>query len=264
MRGEQALQNLFKVAKPFVKRNLPTILTSTAAIGVVATAVTSAKAAPKAVKLLEKAEEKKGEKLTKLEKVKVAAPVYIPAAIIGTATITCVFGSDIINKRRQAALVSAYTVLDQSYKAYRDKVKDILGEETDTQIMSEIAKDKFEKVKDQFDLNDADKDDDVKLFFEEYSGRYFEATMSDVLEAEYHFNRNFALRDYADLNELYSFLGLPETAYGATVGWGRFAGEAVYGYQWIDFCHVKDRMQDGTEFYRLEMPFGPTIDYLDY
>lgn len=57
MRGEQVLQDLFKVAKPFVKRNLPTILTSVAAVGVVATGVSSAKAAPKAVKLLEKAEE---------------------------------------------------------------------------------------------------------------------------------------------------------------------------------------------------------------
>lgn len=261
MRGEQVLQDLFKVAKPFVKRNLPTILTSTAAVGVVATAVSSAKATPKAIKLLEKAEEKKGEKLTKLEKVKVAAPVYIPAAVIGTATITCMFGSDIINRRRQAALISAYTVLDQSYKAYRDKVKDILGEETDAQIMSEIAKDKFEEVKEKIEV---EKDDRTKLFYEEYSGRYFEATMDDVLEAEYHFNRNFALRDYADLNELYSFLGLPETEYGATVGWGRFAGEAVYGYQWVDFCHVKDHMDDGTEFYRIEMLFGPTADYLDY
>lgn len=263
MRGEHALQGLFKVAKPFVKRNLPTILTGISAVGVVTTAVTSAKATPKAVKLLETAE-KKGEKLTKLEKVKIAAPVYIPSAIIGTATIVCIFGSDIINRHRQAALVSAYTVLDQSYKAYRDKTKDILGEETDSRIMSEIAKDKFEEVKDKFDSKDTKKDDDIKLFFEEYSGRYFEATMSDVLEAEYHFNRNFALRDYADLNELYSFLGLPETEYGATIGWGRFAGESVYGYQWIDFCHVKDRMKDGTEFYRIEMPFGPTPDYLDY
>lgn len=264
MRGEHALNNLFKAAKPFVKRNLPTILTTVGAIGVVATAVTSAKATPKAIKLLEQAEEKKGETLTVIEKVKTAGPVYIPSVIIGTATIACIFGSNTINKHRQASLISAYTVLDHSYKEYREKVKDLLGDDADATVMNEIAKDKYEEVKDKFEDKDENKDDDVKLFFEEYSGRYFEATMSDVLEAEYHFNRNFALRDYADLNELYSFLGLPETEYGATIGWGRFAGESVYGYQWIDFCHVKDRMKDGTEFYRLEMPFGPTPDYLDY
>lgn len=262
MRGDQTLQNLFKVVKPFVKRNLPTILTSIGVVGVAATAVASAKATPKAVKLLEEAEEKKGEKLTKLEKVKVAGPVYIPAIAIGTTTIACVIGSNAVNKHRQAALISAYAVLDQSYKTYRDKAKDIFGEEADTRIMNEIAKDKFEEVKEKFE--NEDKDEDVKLFFEEYSGRFFEATMADVLEAEYHFNRNFALRDYADLNELYSFLGLPQTEYGATVGWGRFAGEAVYGYQWVDFCHVKDHMPDGREFYRIEMPFSPSADYLDY
>lgn len=152
MKGSKSVQKLFKVAKPFVKRNLPTILTSVASVGVVATAVASAKAAPKAVKLLEIAEEKKGEKLTRIEKVKVGAPVYIPSAIIGTATIACVFGSDIINRRRQAALISAYTVLDQSYKAYRDKVKDILSEKTDKHIMGEIAKDNFEEVKESFEV----------------------------------------------------------------------------------------------------------------
>lgn len=88
--------------------------------------------------------------------------------------------------------------------------------------------------------------------------------MDDVIEAEYHFNRNFALRDYADLNELYSFLGLPQTEYGATVGWGRYAGESVYGYQWVDFVHIKEHMDDGTEYYRISIPFGPTADYLDY
>ena len=262
MKGNhQTVERLFKVAKPFVERNLPTILTSVAAVGVVATAVASAKAAPKATKVLEKAEEQKGEQLTKIEKVKVAAPVYIPAALIGIATIACIFGSDVINKRRQAALISAYTVLDQSYKVYREKVKDILGEETDKLVIGEIAKDKFEEVKENFK---EERDEHTKLFFEEYSGRFFEATMDHVLEAEYHFNRNFALRDYADLNELYSFLGLPVTEYGATVGWGRYAGESVYGYQWIDFCHVKEYMADGTEYYRIDIPFGPTADYLDY
>ena len=38
----------------------------------------------------------------------------------------------------------------------------------------------------------------------------------------------------------------------------------MYGYQWIDFDHVKDVLDDGTEYYRIEMPFSPTADYMDY
>ena len=122
MRGEHALNNLFKVTKPFVKRNLPTILTTVGAIGVVTTGVTSATATPKAIKLLQQAEEKKGKKLTTLEKVKVASPVYIPSVIIGTATIVCVFGSNAINKHRQEALISAYAVLEIGRASCRERV----------------------------------------------------------------------------------------------------------------------------------------------
>ncbi len=109
----------------FIKRNAQTILTCLGATGVIVTAVMAVKGTPKALTLLENAKEEKGEELTKLEKFKIAGPVYIPAVITGAATIACIFGSNVISKNQQATLMSAYALLDNSYKEYKKKSQKI-------------------------------------------------------------------------------------------------------------------------------------------
>lgn len=257
MRGEQ-LQRLINTAQPIFKKHGTTILTCIGVSGVVATAVAAVKDTPKATRLLEKAKAEKGADLTKMETIKAAGPAYIPTAIVGATTIACIIGAQRINQAQIAALASAYTVLDNTYKEYRDKVKELLGEETDIEIKNEIAKDKYEEqeVHKEFE--------DTTWFFEEFRGEFFESTIEDVQSAEYHFNRNYALRGYSDLNEFYDFLGLSRTDLGDTLGWSEGAGAELYGYQWIDFNNVKDKMPDGTEYYRIEYVFPPTADYMDY
>ena len=125
-------------SKANFKHHSPTILTCLGAVGVVATAVLAVKATPKALEVLETARDEKGEDLTMLEKVDVAGPLYFPAALTGVATLACIFGADAINKRRQAALLSAYTMLDRTYKGYKRKVRELYGEEVDTKIQEEL------------------------------------------------------------------------------------------------------------------------------
>lgn len=266
MKGKYKLQQMSLKATGFMKRQSPTILICVGTVGVVATSVAASKATLKAKALLDKAEKEKGEKLTKKEVLKAVAPTYIPAVVLGTATISCVVGAHIIDKRRHAALVSAYTVLDRSYKEYKDKTEELYGEEAHTKIKEAIAKDKYEKnpeIKKEFE----DKhNNDVLLWFDEYSNRYFWQTMEEVKYAEYHLNRNFALRGYADLNEFYAFLGLGPTAHGAEIGWSIGVGEEHYGYTWIDFYHKLHQSDDPNtpDYYTIEMPFAPTADYMDY
>ena len=89
--------NLLSSSKLFLKRNSSTILTCIGAAGVIATSVLAVKATPKAMALLEQSEEEKGEKLTNMEKVQVAGPAYIPAAIVGASTIACIFGANVLS-----------------------------------------------------------------------------------------------------------------------------------------------------------------------
>ena len=129
----------------FLKRHASTILTYAGGAGVIATSVMAVKATPKAFALLENAKTKKGEGLTKLEKIKVAGIEYIPAIIMGVSTIICIFGANALNKRQQAALISAYALLNNSYKDYKKKLAELYGEYAVEEIKKEIAKDKYEK-----------------------------------------------------------------------------------------------------------------------
>lgn len=240
-------------SKLFLKRNSSTILTCVGAAGVISTAVMTAKATPKALSLLEKAKEEKGEELTKLEIVGVAGPAYIPAVVVGVSTIACIFGANMLNKRQQAALMSAYALLDSSYKDYKEKVNQLYGEDADARIKEEIAKDDYE--------NYAVTDNNKILFYDYYSHRYFESTMEDVQRAEYNLNRNLVMRDYAYLNELYSDLGLEPIDSGYEFGWSMGACMDLYWQSWIDFHYEKAVMDDGLECYIITMQQEPIPDF---
>lgn len=250
----------------FVKKHSSTILTIAGGIGVVATTVMAVKATPKAIRLIEEAKTEKKEELTVLEKFKITGPVYIPSALMGVGTLACIFGANALNKRQQAALVSAYAMIDSSYKEYKQKLKEIYGEEAHEEIVNAIAVEKAKDVGITAEslcantclTNDASCGEPV-LFYDEFSNRYFEATIEQVITAQYHLNRNFVLRGYSPLNELYDFLGLEPTDYGSKVGWA--VDDEIY---WVDFNNRKVVLDDGLECYIIETPWGPSTEYSDY
>ena len=244
-------------AKLFLKRNSSTILTVLGGAGVVATAVTAVKATPKAIKLIEVYEEQKGEDLTTLEKVKVAGPHYIPAILIGAGTIACIFGANVLNKRNQASLMSAYALIDNSYKEYKKKVEELYGKEANTQVQQEIAKDKYKE-------NDIQKEDDELLFYDEFSGRYFNATMERVLVAEYQVNRELHNTGHDTLNHFYEMVGLNPIDGGDALGWSEGGNYERYWQSWLDFRHNKVVMDEGLECYIITMFEEPYVEFDDY
>lgn len=252
------MNNLLNHSSRFLKRNASTILTGVGAVGVIGTTVLAVKATPKALALLQEAKEEKGEELTKLETIKTAGPVYIPAVIMGASTIACIFGANILNKRHQAALMSAYALLDNSYKDYKKKVVELHGEETDERIRAEIAKDKY----DETDVV-RNEDDEKQLFYDVFSERYFEATKERVLNAEYELNREISVGGAAYLNEFYSLLGIPLVDYGDYLGWSSTALHEMYWEAWVDFAHEKVVMDDGLECTLIQMtdPFPEFEEY---
>lgn len=257
MKGSKALQKITNGAVSFVKHNSPTILTCIGAAGVVGTAVLTGKAVVKASKLLEEAKEEKGEDLTPMETLRVAYPTYIPAVLTGVATIACIFGANTLNKKKQAALLSAYTLLDRSYKDYKEKVDGLYGEGSDRNVRNELAKDKY-------DDNDISVDDNKQLFYDEFSERYFESTMEKVLEAEYELNHIIARDCGAFLNEFYELLGIDAVDYGDYMGWSSFKLSETYGYCWVDFEHTKVVMDDGLECTIISMKQEPIFDPENY
>lgn len=154
----------------------PTILTCIGAAGVVATAVMAVKATPKAIELLDQARTEKCDELTTLETIDIAGPVYIPSVLMGATTVACIFGANILNKKSQAALISAYALLDNSYREYRKKTEEIYGDEADARIKEEVAKDRYEEG-----VIEAPEKEEV-TFLDFKTLRYFNARMDEVVQ----------------------------------------------------------------------------------
>lgn len=248
------MKGLLRSSKLFVKRNASTILTVTGGVGVVATTILAVKATPKALKVLEEAREEKGEELTNLEVIAVAGPAYIPAALTGVGTLTCIFSAHILSKRQQASLISAYALLDQSYKEYIAKVDELYGEGSSDEIKEEIAKDKYEE---------SEHEDELPLFYDTFSGRYFNSTIEKVQQAEYYVNREINMRGWVDLNEFYEMLDIDPIEGGESIGWSEGGNFARYWQGWVDFTHKKIVLDDGLECHTISMFQEPYPNFED-
>lgn len=234
------MNRLLSSSKTFLKNNSSTILTCIGAVGVVATSIMAVKATPKAMALLEQAKEEKGEELTKLDIVRVAGPAYIPSIVAGASTLACIFGANILSQKGQASLMSAYALVDSSYKDYRKKVDELYGEAAGAQVRAGIAQDKYDDI-------DIELSDGKLLYYDFYSGQYFEATPAEVKNAEYELNRKLMLDDCVYLNEWYQLLDLEPLEHGLDFGWSTCANMDAYWQTWIDFNHEKTVMDDGLE-----------------
>ena len=147
----------------FLRKHSSTILTVLGSVGVVATSALAVKATPKALQLIEDAKEEKGDELTVGETIKAAWKPYIPATIVGTSTIACIFGINYLSTKNQATLMSAYALLDSSYKEYREKVEELYGEDSDLNVKKEIVKAKYNTLEDVYE------EEGKELFFD-YEG----------------------------------------------------------------------------------------------
>lgn len=252
------MKNLLTVSKRFVKKNGSTILTCVGAAGVVATTVSAVKATPKALKLIKKAEKEKGDELSKWETIQVAAPTYIPSILIGTGTLVCIFGAHILNQRTQAALTSAYALLDQTHKEYKKKVEEMYGDSVNQEVRTELAKDKY----DEEDIEE-EYDDGKTLFYDEFSKRYYRVLKETQMRAEYEINKMLSECGGASLNDYYDILKIDRQDYGEFMGWSAAQMYEMYWDSWLHFRHTKVKMDDGMECWIVDFT-EPFIDFEEY
>ena len=258
----QLLQkNVADKSLSFCKKNATTILSCVSSIGVVLTGVSSAYATKKAYKkILSKYLDKweiNEKDLSSTEKAKIIFPYCITPILIGSATVVCIFGTNTISKKQQAAYISAYALLQNSFNEYKQKVKELYGEDTDEITRATIREDKYKGINLTYS-------GEKLVFYEEHRNEFFERSMEEVLNAEYYINRNLALRGYVSLNEFYTLLGLDSIPSGDVLGWDLSAGGAYFGYSWIDFSHKKYTLDDGLEYILIEFPFPPHPEESEY
>jgi hypothetical protein len=247
------LSVFFKAARNTASKHSPEILTGIGIAGMITTTVLAVKATPKALKLMEDAQYDKEEDLTVPEKVKATWKCYIPATLLGLASVGCLIGANSVNLRRKAALATAYKLSETALAEYKEKVIETVGEEKAKDIRSAIAKDKMEKnpvTKSEVIITDKGE----SLFCDSISGRYFKSDMNTIEKAVNTINRRLLNEMSVSLTEFYSEIGLSPTSLSEELGWNMNDGQIE-----IDFSsQITD---DGRPCIYIEYEIAPRYDY---
>lgn len=212
-----------------LSNNSPAILTGVAACGVVGTVIFAVKATPKAMELISDREYelKKDCELdstgpnsfiSKKEIIQVAWKPYIPAMVMGTVTIACIIGSNQISTRRNAALMSLYSIAETGLKEYQSKVVETIGENKERKIRDEIDKDRLEKnpITNNHVIITSNGD---SMCYDVLSGRYFQSDIEKIRQKVNDFNQDLLTEMEKPINELYYELGLEGIKFGNDMGY---------------------------------------------
>lgn len=247
-------------AKLFLKAHSVEILTAGTITGLVATVISAIKATPKALESIDELQSRNGCPLTSFEKVKCAAPFYIPTLLTGLATSACSIAVSSKNKYVVTSLSGSYALIADQYRRYKLSAKDIFGEDGHRAIVEHM--DVAEKkdvclysngiVAHGFELPD---ESQKYLFFDSICEIFFEAAYEEVLSAIYHLNRNFSGRGYLSVDEYCEFLGIEcHSMLGWTV--------TDFDIPSLDISIFKGN-KAGKACYILTPLFDPSPDYMN-
>jgi hypothetical protein len=238
---------IINVVKSFwglVTKNSTTILTGAAVTGVATTFILAIRETPKAMGLIDEAiylqyEESgaiedffdwvkndegtyswkdRSRFLTKREMIALTWKSYLPALGTGLITVGCIIGANHISSRRNAMLVSLYSLTETAFKEYQEKVVETIGRNKEIAVRDEIAGDHIR-------ANPVSKNDIILtgkgevLCYDTMSGRYFKSNVDRIKRVENDLNRDLRSEMFMTLNEFYEQLGLDHIALGEGVGW---------------------------------------------
>ena len=252
------VSKLCKDAKVMVSKRSPEILTGLGIAGMISTTVLAVQATPKALDLIARAEDKKfdnghGNKLTISEKMKVAWKPYIPAAITGIASISCIIVACSVHAKRNAAIAAAYNLSQTALTEYKEKVVETIGEKKEQAIKDNIAKDKIKK-------DPVSKSEVIvtgkgnTLCYDAFNSRYFYSDIDQIKRAINELNRIMLNQMYVSLNDFYDELNLKHSGNGDELGW-----KLDDGFIEVDFS--SQLSDDGRPCLVIEYMVAPRYDY---
>lgn len=250
---KRSLSSIAKSVRTAMKKHSPEILTGIGIAGMVTTVVMAVRATPKALVLMEEKKEEYGaDKLTAKETVEAAWRCYIPAAVVGTASIACLIGASSTNFHRNAALATAYTLSESTLKEYHKKVVETVGEKKEQTIRESVSKDKM-NANPVREIILTEKGGNT-ICYDVLSGRYFKSDRDKIMQAMNKLNRQMRDENYVTLNEFYYELGLDGTKMGDMLGWN-----IDKGYIDLDFSSHLDA--NGTPCLVIDYQVAPVYDY---
>lgn len=203
----------------FASKHTPEILTGFGIAGMITTTILAVKATPKALNLIEKEKERQWvDELKPIDVVKTTWKCYLPATLLGAASIGCLVGSSAVSLKRNAVLATAYKLSETALTEYKDKVVETIGEKKEKLVREAVAEDKVKQTPvktSEVIVTGKGK----TLCLEPTSMRHFESDAETIRRAVNDLNRRMRDEMYISLNEFYYELGLEGTDLGEMMGW---------------------------------------------
>ena len=243
-----------KQAEFALRKHAPTILTGLGVAGFVATTALTIRATTKAVDIFPKIsrdvanakdpvftanmdDKEKSKELAKayVENGLELAKIYGPALLVGSASIVCIISAHGMMLKRQASLLAAYSALDASYRAYRRRVAEQIGEDKELELyrrpnMRALDGDEGEIDQCQIDFVNEIMPSPYARFFDETSRSWTKTPEYNLmfLRAQQDWaNDRLKAHGFIFLNEVYEALGLERSQAGQLVGWKQQKNEDI-------------------------------------
>ena len=256
-----------------VNKLSPEILVGAGVVGVVATVVIASKASLNLNKIVDEARydiedtkilhENRNSKNENIEYGKdlayvyaksglAVAKLYAPAAVVGVLSISAILGSHGILRARNAGLMAAYKLLDESFKNYRGRVEEKYGESVDRQFAGGIYEEKViveDSEGKRLDRTNVTVETSgmspYARWFDDSSPNWMSVNdynISFLKGVQNQANDRLHAHGFLFLNDVYKMLGLRPTAAGQVVGWvsGAFAKD-----DYVEFG-IYDPTRQGT------------------
>lgn len=237
-----------------ISKHAPTILSVTASAGVIATGYLAWKAGTRfedvegrdwdrRKECLKNADSIPDEDVPKIERknrilfILDTVRTIAPAAIVGAATITMIYFSNSISKKRLAAMGAAYATLQTAFDGYKRTMVEALGKESVEKILKpklpNVGKSaeeilSLDNKSDAANVSDAVVDSlkslspYARIIAEESSTCWDpneDYTSQNLAAVQLWANRRLERKGHLFLNEIFDQLGLSRTREGAVVGW---------------------------------------------
>lgn len=252
------------------KKHSPTIMFAGGVIGVAGTVILACRATLRVNDLLDESDKtrleiqtrvsenysekdrKKDNLYLSIQTMAQVTKLYAPAVGLGVVSVGLLTGSHMTLSRRNVALTAAYKAVEESFEAYRDRAREVLGEEKEYELYRGVE---------SRDIHDTEKGVVKKekyinpgqgpgsryaRFFDENNPNYSQQPEYNLLflRASQNFaNQLLQSRGHVLLNDVYDALGMDRSREGCVVGWVKDPkNDKADGY--IDFGVFDTRAND--------------------
>ena len=152
------------------------------------------------------------------ESIKIGWKYYIGPLMCFCVGTGCVISGTKESLRRNAALTAAYAFVENEYRDYKEKTKEIVGKSKEQKIEQAIAEKRLADNKVGANEIIVTGGGNVKCL-EAMTGRYFYSDMETIRRSVNDLNNRIFHEMYISLNDFFDAIGLSHTDIGDKLGW---------------------------------------------